>query len=110
MIKIKKSLIVTFALITIIFISSFALTTFNLDIKANKHIKNKYFKSIEIKAGDSLWSIASDYISDEYDGIEDYIKELREMNGIKGNRIHAGEYISVAYYSDKKKKKREEKQ
>lgn len=62
--------------------------------------KAKLVTSIEIKKGDTLWSIASDFMSDEYDDINDYVKEIKESNGLASDEIHAGNFIIVPYYAD----------
>lgn len=59
----------------------------------------KYYKSIEIQAGDSLWTIAEEYCDESYDGdIQQYIKELKELNSLKSEKIHAGRKLLVFYY------------
>lgn len=60
----------------------------------------KLVTSVEIKKGDSLWSIASEYMSDEYDNINDYIEVIKKCNGITTDQIHSGNYIVVPYYAD----------
>ncbi len=60
--------------------------------------REKYFTSIRVEAGDSLWSIAEDYVSSEYSGISEYVDELMFMNGMSDSRIYAGDYITVTYY------------
>ena len=40
----------------------------------------KYYKSIEIKSGDSLWSIAEEYKSEHFSSTQDYINELEERD------------------------------
>ncbi len=60
----------------------------------------KLVTSVEVKKGDSLWSIASSYLTEEYDDISDYIDELKESNGLTTDTIHAGSYIIVPYYAD----------
>ena len=63
--------------------------------------KEKYYKSIEIKEGDSLWTIAKNYMSDEYDSIYSYINEILLINDIsiaEIDHIEAGDYLTVAYY------------
>jgi cell division protein YceG involved in septum cleavage len=62
--------------------------------------RTKMVASIEVEKGDSLWSIASEYMSDEYDNIDDYIKEIKESNGMSSNEIHAGNYIIIPYFAD----------
>lgn len=59
----------------------------------------KYFKSIEIQSGDSLWSIAEEYCDDAYDGdIREYIAEIKELNSLTSDNIHAGKKLLVIYY------------
>jgi len=60
----------------------------------------KLIASVEIKPGDTLWSIASAYMSEEYGSIHDYIKEIKASNGMASDEIHAGNYIIVPYYAD----------
>lgn len=60
----------------------------------------KLITSVEVKKGDSLWSIAAGYMSDEYDNIHDYIEEIMKSNGMASEEIHAGNFIIVPYYTD----------
>lgn len=62
--------------------------------------KVKCYTSIEIHYGDTLWGIAEQYMGEEYDSIEDYIQEIRQMNGLTGDRITAGSWLIVSYYVD----------
>ena len=59
----------------------------------------KYYKSICIEEGDTLWDIADEYIAGTDMSHDDYIQEICELNNIYKNEIHAGEYIIVSYYS-----------
>ncbi len=59
----------------------------------------KYYTSISIKKGDTLWSIASEYMTAEYDSIEEYIMEVKKLNHISGNKIYTGKYLTIPYYS-----------
>lgn len=59
----------------------------------------KYYTSYEIKEGDSLWSIAEQYIDEHYNSVNDYIKEVKSINGLTKDTIHAGCYLVIPYYS-----------
>lgn len=61
-------------------------------------VRYKTFQSVEIKAGDSLWSIATKYYTEEYKSIENYIEVIKESNSLKNDTIHSGCYLIVPYY------------
>lgn len=60
-------------------------------------IMYKYYKSIEIESGDSLWSLAQEYKLADTD-TQDYIDELIEINDLESETIHSGQYLIVIYY------------
>lgn len=62
--------------------------------------KNRYYTSIEIHSGDSLWSIAREYSKGGDINLEDYLKELKHMNNLKDDTIHSGQYLTVMYFSE----------
>lgn len=61
-------------------------------------VSQKTFKSIEIKTGDTLWSIASEYYTEEYKSIRNYIEVIKDCNSLKSDTIHSGCYLIVPYY------------
>lgn len=65
---------------------------------ASSTVSEKYYTSVKVQSGDTLWSIASDYITDEYADMNEYIDEVCAMNGISCDEIHSGQYITVPYY------------
>ena len=61
----------------------------------------KYYKSITIENGDTLWSIAEEYMDAEhYDSVNDYIKEAKQMNTLANDNITYGQCLIVPYYSN----------
>jgi cell division protein YceG involved in septum cleavage len=60
----------------------------------------KQVTSVQIKKGDTLWSIASRHMSDEYKDLNEYIEEIKRSNGLTSDNIQAGKYIIVPYYAD----------
>jgi LysM repeat protein len=61
----------------------------------------KYYTSIQIQSGDTLWELADNYISSEYNSINDYINEVKQLNSLETDDIHEGQYLTVPYYSCK---------
>ena len=66
---------------------------------SSSHDSYKYYTSVQVKQGDSLWSIASAHMIAECGDVEDYIDEIKELNHLDNDAIHAGEYLLVPYYS-----------
>lgn len=60
---------------------------------------NKYYTSITVEDGDTLWDIADEYISGYNVDKTDYIDEISELNNLSDGNIHAGQSIVVAYYT-----------
>ena len=60
--------------------------------------KTKYYKTIEINSGDSLWSIANEYKSGEYRSVNDLINEIKSINNIYDENIIAGEKLIIPYF------------
>ena len=69
-------------------------------IHADDHTAHmtKYYKTIEITSGDTLWDIAETYMDDNYDSVKDYVQELKEVNHLTSDVIQDGQYLTVAYY------------
>lgn len=60
----------------------------------------KYYKSVIIEKGDTLWSIALQNIESDADDVHAYIKEVKKMNGLRDDTITAGMYLIIPCYSN----------
>ena len=65
-----------------------------------EHGDFKYYTSIRVERGDSLWSIAGVHMGPEYEDIQEYIAEVKSLNQLTEDDIHAGQYLLVPYYSN----------
>lgn len=63
-------------------------------------VSYKTFQSVEIKTGDTLWSIATKYYTEEYKSIQNYIEVIKESNSLKSDTIHSGCYLIIPYYQN----------
>ncbi|MCR4674288.1 MAG: LysM peptidoglycan-binding domain-containing protein [Lachnospiraceae bacterium] len=61
--------------------------------------RTKYYTSVLVEDGDSLWSLANEYSSEEYRDNHDYIKEVKQINHISSDEIHEGSYLLMPYYN-----------
>ena len=61
----------------------------------------RYTAMYRVCSGNTLTSIAKQYMDDvHYDSVSDYVKELRQMNGMyNDDKLVTGELIAVTYYS-----------
>ena len=62
----------------------------------------KYYSSMTIKDHDTLWDIAGKYHGDN-ESTTDYLKNIKEMNNIKGDNITSGKNIVYYYYTNEYK-------
>ena len=63
----------------------------------------KYYTSIEIEKGDTLWTIAEQYMTSEYGSIQSYVEEIKDVNNLGDDEIHSGQYLTIPYYSTENK-------
>lgn len=85
---------------SLIIIVSFLAGSFLSDAKERQpQAEHKYYTSILIREGDSLWSIARLYMDTHYDSEEAYIRELQQINALEDDYIRTGMYLVVPYYA-----------
>lgn len=89
--------VLTIVLVAVLTISYHAILS--TAASETKEVSFKYYTSIEVAYGDSLWSIAEAYISDEYDSVNDYIKEVKAINHMDEDAIVAGQSLIIPYFS-----------
>ena len=65
--------------------------------KNDNEVLYKYYTSIEIQPGDTLWEIASETMTSEYDSVPEYVEVLKRMNDLSSDQIQAGQNLIIAY-------------
>ncbi len=98
----QKLALITLSLIIVLLCAFFASCKMASG-KSNASLSvqsEKYYTSIEIQAGDSLWSIAKEHMSAEYGSIQEYVTEVIALNQLSDETLHAGEYLLIPYYSN----------
>lgn len=59
----------------------------------------KYVTAVYIESGDSLWTIAERFYTEQNSSMKDYIREIKECNHLSSNQIRQGQYLIIPYYS-----------
>ena len=54
--------------------------------------------SVEITEGDSLWNLASEYYTEEFSSVSNYVTEIKRMNGMRSDTLYAGSYLLIPQY------------
>ena len=90
-------IVLTVVLVLIFTISYHAIVS--KATSASEEVAYKYYKSIEINSGDSLWSIAETYAGEEYASEQNYIDEVKLINHMSDDSLTSGQYLIVPYYS-----------
>ena len=93
---------ITLALVIAVIVFTFVFLGSRLVLSAHSdNGRFKYYTSVTVHSGESLSSIADDYISSEYENADSYIREVCAINHLdEEGTIYAGENIVVPYYSD----------
>lgn len=64
---------------------------------SNAYEEVVYYKSIRISEGDTLWTIADEYMGNKFEDKQSYIEEVRRLNHLNGDTIHTGSYLMIPY-------------
>lgn len=59
----------------------------------------KYFTSVQVEEGDTLWKLAEENMTEEYRNAQEYIDEVKKMNSITDDHITTGCYLIIPYYA-----------
>lgn len=95
----KKHIIITvltFCLVTIISVTASSFLS-HAKIRPEDEVL-KYYKSVAIEEGDTLWAIALQNMDSEHYDITSYINEVKQMNGLRTDNITEGMYLILPYY------------
>ncbi len=97
----RKNILLFILAVCLAFSLSFRLGGFlsNAESGREEAAQHKYYASIAVKEGDTLWSIAQEHMGTHYDSVESYIAELCRINSLDGDKIQAGMYLVIPYYA-----------
>lgn len=57
----------------------------------------QYYKSITIRQGDTLWSLAKEYKAADCT-VQSYVDSIKKLNGLSGDGLKEGQNLMIVYY------------
>lgn len=94
----KKSFVLS-ALLIVMVVSGFFGTNLMQAMAKEESVRyHKYYTCIRLEEGDTLWTIAEQYGENSGKSQEEYVRELRAMNSLLDDTIHAGNFLTICYY------------
>lgn len=95
----------SFMFVTLILVLCFSIIAGKRLVDAHDDSQNivndqRFYKSIEIQSGDTLWGIASEYTDGTPREISRYVGTLMKINGLATDQIQEGQYLMVVYYGN----------
>lgn len=99
--QLKGRFLLLAILITILLVASGFFGTYMAKAQSNEDSTNyKYYTNITISYGETLWTVAEEYMGTEYKSEKAYINEVVQINNIiDPDSIIEGQTIIVPYYS-----------
>ncbi|MDO4616633.1 MAG: LysM peptidoglycan-binding domain-containing protein [Lachnospiraceae bacterium] len=98
-----RNIVTAATLLFLLMIGIFAISAKTAGAQESADPRFKYYTSITIQDGDTLWTIAEEHRTEEYDTVKAYIKEVREINHLSGDQIISGSTLVIPYYTDEYK-------
>lgn len=95
----RKGIILLLSIISVLVINSIF---FGFSAKASdssKKIYYKYYTSILIQDGDSLWNLAEKNWDEHFLSKRAYIDEIKKTNNLSDDTLISGQYLIIPYYS-----------
>lgn len=84
----------------VVFFSRWNLNFSHADNLPNEHCVHKYYRSIQVRPGDSMELIVRDHLHTlDPNQVQNYIAEICLINHKVSPHLQAGEYLIVPYYS-----------
>lgn len=93
----RRRVMILCAVVTVMLLST-SLTGFSR-IQTRKGASNKYYTAVTVQCNDTLWSIAHEYRGEEYSSDQEYMREIKEINGMKSDAVYYGQKLVLPYYS-----------
>ena len=96
--EIKKRVLILAVIMVLLLLFTVFLVPERTAAAKNEPSGTYQILSVEVEEGDSLWTIASEYFTEDFGSIRSFISEIKRMNGLTSDTLYAEAYILVPCY------------
>ena len=97
--QLKQRLLISALVVSLFIILAFFLWS-TKSMASNEEPLFKYYKSVQIHTGDTLYDLSALYVNPEMNDVESFIAEVRYINNLEEDSyLYEGNYIIVPYYA-----------
>jgi hypothetical protein len=86
------------AIILAVFLSAFG-TSLKAEAGTDDRRGEKTVSVVSVKEGDTIWSIAADFYTEDYKNMNELVDEIKSCNG-SSDRIFIGQKLFVPHYRE----------
>lgn len=98
----RKGIILMLGIMSVLVISTIFFSFSSKASDTSNETCYKYYTSILLQDGDSLWSLAEKNRDEHFPSKKAYIDEIKKVNNLSDDDILiSGQYLIVPYYSSK---------
>lgn len=95
----RHLLVVVLSVVLFIILVLLFSNTKSVASDGSEEVLYKYYKSVMIESGDSLWKISESYSENGYSNLNDYMDEIVFINNLnKEAPLICGNYLVIPYY------------
>ena len=100
-IEVRRNILLLTLSMILVLLASVLIISFSTEASGKERsVSYKYYTSIKIEQGDTLWSIANEHMDAcHYKNASEYVNEIKAMNSLTSDKIVAGSYLIIPYYS-----------
>lgn len=95
----RKGIILLFSIMSVLVISTIFFSFSSKASNSSNETCYKYYTSILIQDGDSLWSLAEENWDEHFPSKKAYIEEIKKTNNLSDDILISGQYLIIPYYS-----------
>lgn len=92
----RRRMRMVFVAIVLILIGILVIPVSHFKVAASEKNRQQIeYKTYVVRAGDTLWGLADDYMGENFEDHQDYIRDVMRANGMNRACIYAGQLLII---------------